>query len=197
MELSIDGLYSGLIGMLLSGGTQAGGSVVNAARTNTSTPVSTASQADYTPYLEQLKQAQWNRKIRDLQSAYQKFLQSESGANQQHTQEEPLINSVNSKYDKVPDFDSVANQLIGIETSTGIKVDTISSHVVSRLTERGVSVEEAKDALTAPLKVGKIREDKSQQFVGERVTVVINTDTGKIITTWRTHTKRAAILKGK
>ena len=75
-----DGLYSGLIGMLLSGGAQAGDSIVNAARTSTSTPVSTTSQADYTPYLEQLKQAQWDRKVRELQDAYQKFLESE----QQH-----------------------------------------------------------------------------------------------------------------
>ena len=77
MELSIDGLYSGLIGMLLSGGAQAGGSIVNAARTNTNTPVSTTSQADYTPYLEQLKQAQRDRKVRELQSAYQKVLDAE------------------------------------------------------------------------------------------------------------------------
>lgn len=96
MELSIDGLYSGLIGMLLSGGTQAGGSVVNAARTNTNTPVSTTSQADYTPYLEQLKQAQRNKKVRDLQSAYQKFLQSEQGTQKEAFAKQSKNDIINS-----------------------------------------------------------------------------------------------------
>ena len=72
-----DGLYSALIGTFISGTTQAGGSIVNAARTNTNTPVSTASQTDYAPCVEQLKQAQWNKKVRDLQDAFQKFLRSE------------------------------------------------------------------------------------------------------------------------
>ena len=71
-------------------------SIVNAARTNTSTPVPATSQADYTPYLEQLKQAQWNRKIRDLQSAYQKFLQSEQGTQKEAFAKQSKNDIINS-----------------------------------------------------------------------------------------------------
>lgn len=79
-----DGLYNALIGTFVSGTAQAGGSVVNATRTNTTASAPTVSQTDYTPYLEQLKQAQWNKKVRDLQNAYQQFLQSNEGNLQQN-----------------------------------------------------------------------------------------------------------------
>jgi hypothetical protein len=61
---------------------------------------------------------------------------------------------------------------------------------------RGVVEKDVQNALISPLKTGKIRADKSQQFKGERATVVINTETGKLVTVWPTGSKTAKKLKG-
>lgn len=90
------------------------------------------------------------------------------------------------------------DELSGIITSTGIKVggkDSISTHLRSRAIERSISADDIKNALTSPLTKGKIRTDNSQQFVGEKATAVINTKTGKLITTWPTSSSRAKSLK--
>lgn len=52
-----------------------------------------------------------------------------------------------------------------------------------------------KDALTYQLDKGKIKTNKFQQFIGEKSTVVINTETGKIVTTWTTLPRKAIKLK--
>ncbi|MEG1344362.1 MAG: hypothetical protein RSD14_02445 [Clostridia bacterium] len=46
-----------------------------------------------------------------------------------------------------------------------------------------------------PLKCGKIRVDGTQQVIGEFATVVINTKTGNVVSTWATGTKKAERLK--
>ena len=62
--------------------------------------------------------------------------------------------------------------------------------------ERGVSEGDIVNALTTPLRIGKIRMDMSQQFIGEKATVVLNTETGKSVTVWPTSANRAQKLKG-
>ena len=75
-------------------------------------------------------------------------------------------------------------------------LNEVSPHAYGQLKVRGIAESSVVDALTLPLKVGIIRADKSQQFIGEKATVAINTETGKIITMWPTHTKTVNKLKG-
>jgi SPP1 gp7 family putative phage head morphogenesis protein len=91
------------------------------------------------------------------------------------------------------------SDLIGLSTSNGLKVTGISDHLVSRAIERKVSAENAKDALLNPLKVGKIKKGEdgnSQEYTGEYARVIINPDTGNIITIWKTKSKLRNKLKG-
>lgn len=82
-------------------------------------------------------------------------------------------------------------------TSTGVPINDVSTHLYTRSRYRGPGANDITDALTKPLKLGNIRADRSQQFVGESCTAVINVDTGKVITCWATSAKLAAKLKAK
>lgn len=92
-------------------------------------------------------------------------------------------------------FNQFSQSIVGTTTSTGVAIQDISPHFFVRCNERGVSQDNIVDALTTPLKTGKIRADMSQQFIGEKATVVINTETGKAVTLWPTSAKRAQKLK--
>ncbi len=74
------------------------------------------------------------------------------------------------------------------------------NHFNGRFIKRGIDSAQAQDALDNPLQVGEIRYDNmgraSQQYIGEKVTVVINPDTGKRITVWPTSSKTVKKLKG-
>ena len=79
--------------------------------------------------------------------------------------------------------------LIGMETSTGISVTGFSGHFVDRSLDRKFTTESVRDALQNPLKVGKIKADSSgalsQTLTGAHAAVVINPETGNLITGWR------------
>ena len=79
--------------------------------------------------------------------------------------------------------------IIGQTTSTGIEITGISGHTVDRAVQRGFSVESALDALQNPIKIGKIKiDDKgqpSQKYRGKNAEIVINPETGNIISGWR------------
>lgn len=85
--------------------------------------------------------------------------------------------------------------LLSVETSTGVTVNEVGVHIRSRAIVREISIEDIKGALTSPLDTGKIRSDRSQQFIGEKATVAINVDTGKLTTVWPTKSKKAENLK--
>lgn len=88
--------------------------------------------------------------------------------------------------------------ILSVKISTGIKVSEIGTHLKSRALARNVTVYDITQALTNPIALGKIRVDNSQQFIGERATVAINTKTGKLTTVWPTSNERAAkLLKRK
>mgnify|MGYP005764132139 FL=1 len=72
----------------------------------------------------------------------------------------------------------------------GIKITEIGEHIISRTYARNVTFENVQDTLKNPIKYGKIRTDKSQQIKGENCTVVINTETGKLITAFPKKTKK-------
>lgn len=87
------------------------------------------------------------------------------------------------------------SSLTKITADGGIKIKETSKHFKDRVKERGISIDSIKNALTTPLKKGKIRADRTQQFIGEKATVAINVDTGKITTVWQTSSKKVEKLK--
>ncbi|MGE5627818.1 MAG: minor capsid protein [Solirubrobacterales bacterium] len=91
------------------------------------------------------------------------------------------------------------NELIGLKVKTGLDINSVSEHLTERAIQRKVSAIEARDALINPLKIGKIvskENGNSQEFVGEFARVIINPDTGNIITIWKTSSKLRTKLKG-
>lgn len=73
------------------------------------------------------------------------------------------------------------------------KAPNITSHARERLTEHGVSDESAMSALANPLHAFPISTDehgrRAQKVIGHYATVVVNPDTGAIITAYRTGRK--------
>lgn len=92
------------------------------------------------------------------------------------------------------------NSIIGIQTPNGITITDISIHAVERAIERKVSIEDVQKALQEPLIIKDIKNDKngrSQQFLGEKAVVVVNPDTGNIITLMPMGSKRLKSIKNK
>jgi len=87
------------------------------------------------------------------------------------------------------------NNITGIKTANNIAVTTVSRHFGQRAIERRLDVESIKEALTNPLKIGNIRADKSQQFIGEHATVAVNTQTGNIASAWQSNSNKIKKLK--
>ncbi|MDY4080927.1 MAG: phage minor capsid protein [Candidatus Metalachnospira sp.] len=80
------------------------------------------------------------------------------------------------------------SSLVGVSTVNGIRVTGISQHVIERAVSRQFSAKSALDALQNPKKIGNIKIDEkgaSRRFTGEKAAVVINPDTGMVITGWR------------
>ena len=79
--------------------------------------------------------------------------------------------------------------VVGQTTATGIKITDISSHVIDQSIARKFTAEGVLDALKNPIKIGKIKIDsqgrQSIQFVGEKAAVVVNPESGNIVTGWR------------
>ena len=93
-------------------------------------------------------------------------------------------------------FEKFTGELKNVKTSTGVSISAVSTHVYEQAVKREVKAASVSSALTSPLKTGNIRKDRSQQFIGEHATVVINVDTGKVVTVWPTSSKKAEKLKG-
>ncbi len=72
----------------------------------------------------------------------------------------------------------------------GIKVTEIGEHIISRTYARNVSFEDVQDTLKNPIKYGKIRTNKTQQINGKNCTIIINTETGKLVTVYPKKTKK-------
>jgi hypothetical protein len=83
-------------------------------------------------------------------------------------------------------------------TSSGLGT---TAHGVNQKITRGVTSAAELDALKHPLRVGPIKTDSlgrpSQRFIGEKAEVVINPQTGKIVSVNPTSSKKAAQLKGR
>lgn len=86
-------------------------------------------------------------------------------------------------------------------TANGIKVNTMSKHVVDQIRDRKFSGGDVVDAIKKPLEIHDIKIDeegrKSQRFVGEKATVNVNPDTGNLITAWKTGKSTIEKIKRK
>lgn len=90
-------------------------------------------------------------------------------------------------------LEKAMNGLSGIETKNGIKVAGVAGHFKERLLGRGVSENDVINTLKNPLHIGKIKygeKGSSQVFIGNNATIVINPDSGVLISTYPTGRER-------
>lgn len=77
--------------------------------------------------------------------------------------------------------------IIGVKTVDNLSVNGISMHVAERAIQRGGTVESLTDAMVNPLEITAIKYDSdghpSKQYRGAVSTVVVNPDTGNVIST--------------
>lgn len=71
-----------------------------------------------------------------------------------------------------------------------IKITEIGEHIISRTYARNVSFEDVQDTLKNPIKYGKIRTNKTQQIKGKNCTIIVNTETGKLVTVYPKKTEK-------
>lgn len=105
-----------------------------------------------------------------------------------------LMSSQNVKFSQIKTINNLTQKfnnsnILGIAINN-TKVKAIGEHFISQAYARNVSVENVIETLKKPIKFGIIRTDKSQQIKGENCTVVINTETGKLITTYPKKNKK-------
>lgn len=93
-----------------------------------------------------------------------------------------------------------ARKVVGIRTN-GVTIQEVGTHVYDQMAARNVTMDSILDALTTPLDVTEVKYDAegrpSFTVIGRKATAVINPITGKIITTYPTHTKTANKLLRK
>jgi len=85
-----------------------------------------------------------------------------------------------------------------IKTANGIEITGFAKHGLNRAIERGVKPNAILDAVKNPLKTGNVVTDQlgrqSQRLIGRSAEVVLNPQTGKIISVNPTSTSKAAKL---
>lgn len=81
------------------------------------------------------------------------------------------------------------SDIIGMKVN-GIEITGIGEHIISRTYARNISFEDIQDTLKNPVKYGKIRTNKTQQIKGKNCTIIINTETGKLVTVYPKKTKK-------
>ena len=97
-------------------------------------------------------------------------------------------------YKQVNNVTKIANKynnsdIVGSKVNE-IEIKSIGEHIISRSYARNISIEDVQDTLKNPVKYGKIRTNKTQQIRGEKCTVVINIETGKLVTVYPKKTKK-------
>ena len=91
------------------------------------------------------------------------------------------VTKIANKYNK--------SDIVGSKIN-GIKITEIGEHIISRTHARNVSFEDVQDTLKKPVKYGKIRTNKTQQIKGKNCTIIVNTETGKLVTVYPKKTKK-------
>jgi hypothetical protein len=97
------------------------------------------------------------------------------------------------KHDKLQVEDVIGSRV------NNVTITSIEGHIVDRMAERDVTLEDIKDAIDNPLKIKGIKIDSlgrpSFPVIGEKATIYVNPNTGKITTTHKTGSKTLAKLK--
>lgn len=91
------------------------------------------------------------------------------------------VTKIANKYNK--------SDIVGSKVN-GIKITEIGEHIISRTYARNVTFEDVQDTLKNPIKYGKIRANKTQQINGKNCTIIVNTETGKLVTVYSKKTKK-------
>lgn len=85
------------------------------------------------------------------------------------------------------------NSIIGVQVKgVDLNVSGISQHILQRINERDLNPQELQDALEQPIYIKDVKYEEngpSQKYVGKKVTVAINPDTGNLITAFRTSSR--------
>lgn len=81
------------------------------------------------------------------------------------------------------------SDIIGMKVNS-IEITEIGEHIISRTYARNISFEDIQDTLKNPIKYGKIRTNNTQQIKGKNCTIIINTETGKLVTVYPKKTKK-------
>ncbi len=86
-----------------------------------------------------------------------------------------------------------------VSAANGVKVTGFTKHGLNQKMNRGVKSSSVLDAVKNPLKTGDVKIDgagrPSQRFTGAKAEVAVNPQTGKVVSTNPTSTKKAARLK--
>lgn len=72
----------------------------------------------------------------------------------------------------------------------GVRITEIGEHIISRTYARNVTFDDVQDTLKNPIKYGKIKPNKTQQINGKNCTIIINTETGKLVTVYGKKTEK-------
>lgn len=92
----------------------------------------------------------------------------------------------------------IKSKLVG-NIVNNIEIKDVSKHLIDRINQRKIEIEDIQKTLKNPLKFGKITYNKDNKpsfsIIGENCTIYVNPDTGNITTVHKTHTKLKNKLK--
>lgn len=82
------------------------------------------------------------------------------------------------------------NNIIGLRTVDGVEIRDVSKHYFDRAFERKIHIDDVKDAIYRPIEAPITKVDElgrvSTTYFGADTTVVINPETGNVVTTYKT-----------
>ena len=134
--------------------------------------------------VDEENQKKYQAKVKEWQKTMRDFLKENSQLRRAYWRE---------KTRGIPfNYGQNYDELIGVFTKDNIKITSVSHHMKLRAVEREVSFRDIEDALQNPIKIGRIKvrdNGSSKEYIGENARVIINPDTGNIITVWETGTK--------
>lgn len=101
--------------------------------------------------------------------------------------------------EKIRQQEFIKSKVVG-HVVNNVEIKDVSKHLVDRVKQREIELDDIVGTLKKQLKCGKIEDDKqgrpSFKAIGEKTTLYINPESGIITTVHKTHTKTAEKLKG-
>ncbi|MGL4402432.1 MAG: minor capsid protein [Fusobacteriaceae bacterium] len=78
----------------------------------------------------------------------------------------------------------ITTKILGVNTPNNLEIKGLSSHFTDRVLTRKIEIDDIKNALENPLKIGNTKVEangESQRFFGKKCEVVINPKTGNLV----------------